>query len=236
MRFVKYISYPAGGEHLAANYYVDEFISISVEETSLLGLDPSEQLKLDEQDSIIPNSISKSPQAIIEFAIAAYAYLNSSCENDRTYRGVFAVFNDQDNEFHNNELTNLVSITVKKSELQIMKSQKMLMMKWTKTLSPDLIERLKIMVKLTLVKVFKTLKKKRKFRNSTNLKIGNPGNDLLQQLNMKCSDKTSSGKLSKLIRASKTNTPTRNTGSTSTHPIGDFHWNKGNYFWAKFSR
>ena len=56
VRFIKINSMPADGEHLAAKYFVDYAICNSVDESSLLRLDPDEKLKLDEQDSIIPNS------------------------------------------------------------------------------------------------------------------------------------------------------------------------------------
>ena len=56
VRFVKVNSMPAVQEHLAPNFYVDPAISYSVEESSLLRLDPDEKLKITEQDSQILNS------------------------------------------------------------------------------------------------------------------------------------------------------------------------------------
>ena len=56
VRSVKVNSLPAVREHLTPKFYVDEAISHSVDESSLLRLDPDEKLKLDEQDSIILNS------------------------------------------------------------------------------------------------------------------------------------------------------------------------------------
>ena len=47
---------PAVGEHSTAKYYVDKTISNSVHESSLLALDPNEELKLDAQGCMIPNS------------------------------------------------------------------------------------------------------------------------------------------------------------------------------------
>ena len=64
--FVKVNSMPAVGEHLTAKYYVDKVIFYSVNELSLLRLDPDEKLKLDEQDSISFNSTLTSPKTIIE--------------------------------------------------------------------------------------------------------------------------------------------------------------------------
>ena len=46
VRFVKVNSMPAVGEHLTAKYYVDNAISNSVDESSLLRLDANEKLEL----------------------------------------------------------------------------------------------------------------------------------------------------------------------------------------------
>ena len=46
---------PAVGEHLTAKYYVDQATCNSVDDSSLLRLDPNKELKIDEQDSVIRN-------------------------------------------------------------------------------------------------------------------------------------------------------------------------------------
>ena len=104
---------PAVGEHLTAKYYVDDALFYSVDELSLLRLDPNEKLKLDEQNSIILNSTLTSPKTIIELPIKSYA--DSLHEINRNRRDLSSVFNDQDNEFDNNKLTNLDSITVNRN-------------------------------------------------------------------------------------------------------------------------
>ena len=53
VRIIKVNSFPAILEHLAAKIYVDQAISYSVDESSLLRLDPDEKLNQDEQDSIV---------------------------------------------------------------------------------------------------------------------------------------------------------------------------------------
>ena len=67
-------------------------------------------MKLDEQDSIILNSALTSPRPIIE--IPTKSYVDSLHEINRNRRGLSSVFKDQDNEFHNNKLTNLDSVTI----------------------------------------------------------------------------------------------------------------------------
>ena len=75
----------------------------------MLRVDPNEKLKLDEQYSIFLNSTSTSPKAIV--GIRTKAYVNCLSENDRMKRDMSTVFSDQNNEFDNNKLTILVSIT-----------------------------------------------------------------------------------------------------------------------------
>ena len=64
VRFAKVSSGPVVRENLTPKIIVDEAISHSVDESSLLRLDPNEKLTLDEQDSIIPNSTLTSPNTI----------------------------------------------------------------------------------------------------------------------------------------------------------------------------
>ena len=100
VRFINVNSMPAVGEHLAAKYYVDYAISNSVDESSLLRLDPDEKLKLDEQDSVILKSNLTSRKTIIE--LPTKSYVDSLHESRRKRRDLSSVFNDQDNEFDSN--------------------------------------------------------------------------------------------------------------------------------------
>ena len=81
-----------------------------MDEVSLLRLDPNEELKLDEQDSIILKSSLTSPKTTIEKPTKSY--VDSLHESSRKRRDLSSVFNDQDNEFDNKKFTNLNSITV----------------------------------------------------------------------------------------------------------------------------
>ena len=76
----------------------------------MLGLDPIEKLKLDEQDSIILKSTLTSPKTIIELPTKSYA--NNLHENVRNRRDLSSVFNDKDIKFDNNKLTHLDSVTI----------------------------------------------------------------------------------------------------------------------------
>ena len=49
VRFAKVNSMPTIEEHITLNLSVDQAISKNLDESSLLGLDPDEKLKIDEQ-------------------------------------------------------------------------------------------------------------------------------------------------------------------------------------------
>ena len=88
----------------------------------MLRLDPDEKLKLDEQDSIILNSTLTSPKTIIE--LPTKSYVDSLHERSRNRRDLSSVFNDQDNEFDKNKLTNLDSVSVNRKPSNELASKK----------------------------------------------------------------------------------------------------------------
>ena len=47
---------PEWGDQVTSKFYVDNLVRNSVDESTLMRLDPDEKLNLDEQDSILPNS------------------------------------------------------------------------------------------------------------------------------------------------------------------------------------
>ena len=79
----------------------------------MLKLDSYEKLELDEQDSIKLNSTLTSPKTKIE--LPTKPYVDSLHESSRNRRDISLVFNDQDNDFYDIELTKLDSITVNKN-------------------------------------------------------------------------------------------------------------------------
>ena len=110
VRFINVNSMPAAREHLTPKYYVDHAIFCNVDESSLLRLDRDEKLNLDEQYSIVLNSTLASPKTIKE--LPTKSYVDSLRESSRNRRNLPSVFKDQDNEFDNNKLTNLDSVSV----------------------------------------------------------------------------------------------------------------------------
>ena len=106
----------------------------------MLRLDPDEKLNLDEQDSIILNSYLTLSKTVIE--IPTLNYVDSLHESSRNRRDLPSVFNDQDNEFDNNKLTKLDSITVNRNPNvnNELANEKYITMNYMKTLFLDLIK------------------------------------------------------------------------------------------------
>ena len=91
VRFVKVISLPFVREDLTRKVYVDDAVSHSLNEHSSFRLDFNEKLKLDEQDSIVPNFTLSSPKTT--FKIPIRSYVDSVHENSRNRRDILSVFN-----------------------------------------------------------------------------------------------------------------------------------------------
>ena len=62
---------------------------------------------------------------------------------------------------------------------------------------------------------------KTQITDTTNIKTPNTGGFLLQQWNMKCSDKFNNVRISSFIRSTNTSSPTGDSGATSLLAIGD---------------
>ena len=92
-RFLSVNQLPQIDSHLTAKLYVDN----SIDESSLLRLDPDETLDLDNQDSIILNSSLTEPKTLIE--IPTKAYIDSLHEeNERSRRDLGIDFYDESND------------------------------------------------------------------------------------------------------------------------------------------
>ena len=95
VRFVKVNSMPAVREHLTSKHYVDQVIFQNLDDSPLIRLDSNQRLELDEQDSVVLNSISTSPRTILE--LPPKSYVDSSNEIERNRRDLPSVSSDPDN-------------------------------------------------------------------------------------------------------------------------------------------
>ena len=222
VRFVEVNSMPAVGEHLTAKFYVDRAVFHSVNESSLLGLDPDEKLKRDEQDSINLNSTLTSPKRIIEWPNKSY--VDSLHKINRNRRDLSSVYNDQDNEFDNNKLTNLDSVSVNRnpsSDHELVNKKhvddeldKNTILRFNQTLQ----NYLKVSVGNDTYNLTKY--DKIQITDTTIIKYRNTGVYLLQNWVIKCNDKNNNGKIQNFIKSTKTNSPTGYSGSESLPRIG----------------
>ena len=187
-----------------------------MDESSLLWLDPDEKLKLDEQDFIILNFTLTSPKTLIEIPTKSYVVILH--ESSRDKREWSSVFNDQDNEFNKNELTNLDNVTNNRNSSSVIEIS-------IKYYVDDSIG------DGTLLRFYQTLQNylnvsvrnesfnltnynKIQFLDTTEIKFPNIGSDLLQKKNIKCSNKNNESKVGSFMKWAITNSSTSHSGST----------------------
>ena len=217
--WIKVKKWPRDGEHLTPKLYVDN----AIHESSLLRLHRDEKLKLDEQDSILLDSILLPPNTRIE--LLTKSYVDNLHEINRDKRDLSSVFNDQDNEFDNNKLTNLDSITVNRDpNLDNELSNK-------KYVDDSIAEGTIVRFNQTLENYLKvsvgddiyylTKYDKIQITDTTEMRYPNIGSDLLQKWNIKCNNKNNVSKVGDFIKSTKTNSPTGYSGATSLSPIGN---------------
>ena len=214
---------PAVAEHSTAKYYVDNAIFCSVHEPSLLRLDPDEKLQLDEQFSIVLNSTLTTPKTILE--LPTKPYVNSLHRINRNRRDLSSVFNDQDNEFDNNKLTNLDSVTINRNPISDNEvSNKNFVddsigegtiVRFNQTLE----NYLKVSVGNDTYNLGKNIKIQ--IIDTTEYKFPNLGSGLLKKWNIKCNNKNNDSKVGNFIKSTITNSPTGYSGATLLPPIGN---------------
>ena len=233
VRFVKVNSMPAVGEHLTAKYYVDNAISNSINESSLLRLDANEKLELDKQNSIILNSTLTDPMTIIE--IPTKAYIDSLHEeNERSRRDLGIDFydesndlvkNNQDTDFNDNKLTNINSIIINNNPTNDnhVSNKKYIDDELDKNTIVRFNQTLENYLKVSVGNDTYNLTKYNKIQltDTTTIKYPNNGGYLLQNWNIRCNDKNNNGKIQNSLRSTKTSSPTGDSGATTLPPIGD---------------
>ena len=221
--------WPQFDSHVAVELYV----GWSVEESSLLRLDPDENLKLDEQNSIFLNSFSTLPKTKIEIPKKAY-FDSLHDENERNRKDLGLAFHDeevvlvkdnQDNNFNDNKLSNIDTITINRkptSNIQLT----------SKNYVDDLIEECTIVrFNQTLSNYLKvsvgndtydlTKSNKIQLTDTTIIKTFNSGGYCLQSWNIKCIDKNGAGKFQYFVRSTKINGQTGDSVALNLPRIGD---------------
>ena len=180
------------------------------------------------------NSITLNTQAQNDNQVITKAYVDQfHQENERSRRDLGIDFynessdlvkNNQDNDFNDNKLTNINSITINNNPTDDnhVSNKKYIDNELDKNTIVRFNQTLENFLKVTVGNTTYNLTKYNKIQltDTTIIKYPNSGGYLLQNWNIRCNDKNNNGKISNFIRSSKTGSSTADSGATSIPPIG----------------
>ena len=227
-RFIQVNQLPQIDSHLTAKLYVDN----AIDESSLVRNNQDNDFSGYNLTNI--NSITLNKQAENDNEVITEAYVDQfHQEKERSRRDVGLslyneeadlVKNNQDNNLNDNKLTNIDSITVNRNptsdnELSNKKYiddeiDKNTIVRFNQTLQ----NYLKVSVRNNTYNLTKF--DKIQITDTTILKAGNTGANLLQNWNIICNDRNNNGNIHYFVKSTKTHSPTGNSGATSLPPIG----------------
>ena len=219
---------PQIDSHLTAKLYVDN----SIDESTLVRNNRDNDFGNYNLTNII--SITLNKQAENDNEVITKAYVDQfHQENERSRRDVGLDFydesgdlvkNNQDNDFNDNKLTNIDSITVNRNptsdhELSNKKYiddeiDKNTILRFNQTLQ----NYLKVSVGNDIYNLAKY--DKIQLTDITEIKFPNIGSDLLQKWNIEFNIKINNSKVGNFIKSTITNSPSGNAGATNIPPIG----------------
>ena len=228
-RFIQVNQWPQSDSHLTAKLYVDT----EIDQSSLVRNNQDNNFNNNNLTNI--NSITLNKQAENDNEVITKAYVDQfHQDNERSRRDVGLDFynessdlvkNNQDNNFNNNKLTNLDSITINRnptSDNEVSNKKYIddsigegTLLRFNQTLQNYL--------KVSLGNVIYNLTKYNKIllTDTTVMKAGNTGGYLLQNWNIRCNDKNGNGKISNFVRWTKTSSPSSDSGPSTLPPIGN---------------
>ena len=171
-----------------------------------------------------PNDLT--PKIYVDRALSELlSYVTELHEINRNKRDLSSVFNDQDNEFDNNKLTNLDSVTVNRNPNldNELANKKYIDDELDKNTVIRFNQTLENYLKVSVGNDTYNLTKYNKIQilDTTEIKYPNIGSDLLQKWNIKCNNKNNVSKVGDFIKSTKTNSPTGHSAATSLPPIGN---------------
>ena len=203
------------------------------------------------------NSITLNTQAQNDNEVITKAYVDQfHQENARSRRDLGIDFydesnnlvkNNQDNDFNNNKLTNINSITINKNPTHDnhVSSKKYIDNELDKNTIVRFNQTLQNYLKLSVGDDIYNLTKYNKIQltDTTVIKYPNSGGYLLQNWSIRCNDKNYTGKIQNFLRSSKSSSPTGDSGATNIPPIGTAFMyiettsnNHGNNVFVSFER
>ena len=220
-RFIKVNQLPQIDSHLTAKLYVDN----SIDEVSLVRNNKDNDFNNNNLSNI--NSITLNKQAENDNEVITKAYVDQfHQENERSRRDLGIDFydessdlvkNNQDNDFNDNKLINLDSITINRNptlDNEVSNKKYVEDSIGTGTLlrfNQTLQNYLKVSVGSDIYKLNKY--NKIQLTDTTIIKYPNSGGYLLQNWNIICNDKNNNGKIQNFIKSTKSSSPTGNSGA-----------------------
>ena len=166
------------------------------------------------------------PKLYVDNAIRGIrGYVDNLHQINRNRRDLSSVFNDQDNEFDNNKLTNLDSVTVNRNpNLEYELANK-------KCIDDELDRNTVLGFNQTLQNYLKvsvgddvynlTKYNKIQITDTAEMRYPNIGSDLLQKWNIKCNNKNNQSRITDFIKSTRRHSPTGYSRATSFPPIGN---------------
>ena len=181
------------------------------------------------------NSIILNKQAENDNEVITKSYVDQfHQENERSRRDVGLDFfdessdlvkNNQDNDFNDNKLTNLDSLTVNRdpSSDNELANKKYIDDELDKNTVLRFNQTLESYLEVSVGNDTYNLTKFNKIQltDITVMKAGNSGGYLLPSWRIFCNDRINNGKITNFIKSTRTNSPTPDSGAMSLPPIGD---------------
>ena len=229
VRFLQVNQWPQIDSHLTPKLYVDT----EIDQSSLVR---------NNRDNIFGNynltninSITLNTQAVNDNQVITKAYVDQfHQENERTRRDLGIDFydesndlvkNNQDNNFKDNKLTNINSITINNdpTDDNHVSNKKYIDDELDKNTIVRFSQTLTNYLKVSVGNDIYHLTKYNKYylTDKTVMISPNSGGYLLQRWIIECKDKNNNGKISKFIKSTRTHSPTGSSGATSLPPIGN---------------
>ena len=229
-RFIQVNQLPQIDSHLTAKLYVDT----EIDQPSLVRNNQDNDFNNNNLTNI--NSITLNKQAENDNEVITKANIDQfHNDNERNRRDLDLDFynesndllkNNQDNNFNNNRLTNINSITIKTypTNNNHVTNKKYI----DDELDKDTILRLNddsndryLKVNINNSTYNLQIYNKTLLTDTTIMKNSNNGGYLLPSWRIFCNDRNNNGKIQNFIRSTKTSFPTANSGAIVTPPIGD---------------
>ena len=229
-RFIQVNQWPQIDSHLTPKLYVDN----AIDESTLVRNIKDNDFGNYNVTNI--NSITLNTQAVNNNQVITKAYVDQfHQENEQSRRDLGIVFydesndlvkNNQNNDFNDNKLTNVSSITINNNPTD---NNHVSNKKYTDDqLDKDTLVRLNdnsndryLKVNINNSTYNLQIYNKILLTDTTIIKYSNNGGYLLPSWRIFCNDRNSNNKIQNFIRSTKTTSPPGNSGAIVTPPIGD---------------